>query len=193
MAFLLNLGRRIFKRPPSLPIRLPTTGFQTIDTTQLIEEERFSWYSPKVYYPVQLGNVFNSRYQVVGKLGCGAHSTVWLCRDLVDHEFVVLKIGTRNSPPAKREIEIFDHINPILSKTTHGGSLFIRTMMDHFEITSKDGVYKCIVQKPMSTSLDSLRDICTNQRFTESLLQATLFRVLYALDFLHTKAKVIHT
>ncbi|KAG8796537.1 hypothetical protein FRC17_007985, partial [Serendipita sp. 399] len=193
MAFLLNLGRRIFKRPPSLPIRLPTTGFQTIDTTQLIEEERFSWYSPKVYYPVQLGNVFDSRYQVVGKLGFGAHSTVWLCRDLVDHEFVALKICTINSPPAKSEIEIFDHINRILSKTTHGGSFFIRTMMDHFEITNKDSVYQCIVQKPMSTGLDSLRDICTNQRFTESLLQATLFRVLYALDFLHTEVKVIHT
>jgi len=32
--------------------------------------------------PQQLGDVFDSRYQVVAKLGFGTASTVWLCRDL---------------------------------------------------------------------------------------------------------------
>ncbi|KAG8815884.1 hypothetical protein FRC17_000559 [Serendipita sp. 399] len=186
MTFLLNLGRRIFKRPPSLPIRLPTTGFQTIDSTQLIEEERFSWYSPTFYYPVRLGNVFNLRYQVVGKLGFGAHSTM-------DHEFVALKVCVINSPPAKREIEIFNHIKPLMSKTTHEGSLSIRTLMDHFEIANEEGVYQCLVHKPMGAGLDSLRVRCPQQRLTETLLQKTLIRLLTALDFLHTEAKVIHT
>jgi hypothetical protein len=31
---------------------------------------------------VHLGEVFQSRYQVVAKLGFGVYSTVWLCRDL---------------------------------------------------------------------------------------------------------------
>jgi hypothetical protein len=31
---------------------------------------------------VRLGEVFESRYQVVAKLGHGTASTVWLCRDL---------------------------------------------------------------------------------------------------------------
>lgn len=30
---------------------------------------------------MQEGVVFNTRYQVLHKLGCGAFSTVWLCQD----------------------------------------------------------------------------------------------------------------
>ena len=30
-----------------------------------------------------MGEVFQSRYQVVGKLGYGGYSTAWLCRDLM--------------------------------------------------------------------------------------------------------------
>lgn len=48
----------------------------------LFEEERLPWYSADQFYPVHLGEVFISEYKVVGKLGYGAHSTVWLCRDV---------------------------------------------------------------------------------------------------------------
>lgn len=51
-------------RPPRLPPRL-------------------SGYNADTYYPVQIGEVLNSRYQVVGKLGYGVTSTVWLARDLM--------------------------------------------------------------------------------------------------------------
>lgn len=34
------------------------------------------------FYPVHLGEVIKARYRVIGKLGYGANSTVWLCRDL---------------------------------------------------------------------------------------------------------------
>lgn len=50
--------------------------------SQLFEEERLPWYSADQFYPVHLGEVFISKYKVVGKLGYGAHSTVWLCRDI---------------------------------------------------------------------------------------------------------------
>lgn len=47
-----------------------------------MEEEQLPFYEPEQYFPVQIGEVFESRYQVIGKLGFGAYSTVWLCRDL---------------------------------------------------------------------------------------------------------------
>lgn len=71
------------KRSPSPRRELPSSGFDILDATEKFEEEEFAWYSPSQYYPVRLGEVFNSRYQVLGKLGYGAHSTVWFCRDLV--------------------------------------------------------------------------------------------------------------
>lgn len=84
MRSVLNLARGLRgQRPPSPPRQLSAVGFQTLDPSQSIEEETFAWYDPKYFYPVRIGEVFQSRYQVIGKLGYGSYSTVWLCRDLV--------------------------------------------------------------------------------------------------------------
>ena len=52
-----------------------------LDTERLIEEERLPFYRREQFYPVQIGELFNSIYKVLGKLGYGSHSTVWLCHD----------------------------------------------------------------------------------------------------------------
>ena len=62
--------------------RFPTTGFEIIPPSTKLEEEHVPFYSPKIFYPVCLGQVFQCRYQVVAKLGYGATSTTWLGRDL---------------------------------------------------------------------------------------------------------------
>ena len=48
----------------------------------MVEEERLPFYNRDHYYPMRIGEVLKDRYQVVAKLGYGASSTVWLCRDL---------------------------------------------------------------------------------------------------------------
>lgn len=48
---------------------------------QAIEEETLPFYHQKHYYPVKIGQIFNSRYRVIAKLGYGAYSTVWLAWD----------------------------------------------------------------------------------------------------------------
>ena len=68
--------------PPSPRRNFPASGFVTLNATKKIEEEEIPSYNPEDYYPVHIGEVFNSRYQIVTKLGFGANSTVWLCRDL---------------------------------------------------------------------------------------------------------------
>jgi hypothetical protein len=68
--------------PPSPPRKFPTSGFVVLDPTKEIEEEEVPSYVAEDYYPVYIGEVFRSRYQVVTKLGFGTNSTVWLCRDL---------------------------------------------------------------------------------------------------------------
>jgi serine/threonine-protein kinase SRPK3 len=64
-------------------MRFPTAGFDTVSDTQPLDEEQFSGFKTRRYYPVNIGDVFASKYQVVGKLGCGVTSTVWLARDLM--------------------------------------------------------------------------------------------------------------
>lgn len=69
-------------RSLSPPRTFPTSGFVALDTKAKVEEEGLSSYAPEDYYPVALGQVFMSKYQVVGKLGFRISSTVWLCRGL---------------------------------------------------------------------------------------------------------------
>ena len=80
-----NLGRwvrNIFARSASPPRIFSSTGFKVISDVEKLEEENWDWYKPDLFYPVQIGEVFQSRYQVLGKLGYGSRSTAWLCRDL---------------------------------------------------------------------------------------------------------------
>lgn len=73
--------------PAPVPARVfPVDGFVEISVEDKIEEETIPNYKPESFYPVRLGEVFISRYQVVAKLGFGTSSTVWLCRDL---EYVI--------------------------------------------------------------------------------------------------------
>lgn len=65
-------------QPSSQPLRFP----KVIEPSILVEEESIPNYKAQRYYPVRIGEVFNERYQVIGKLGYGSSSTVWLCRDL---------------------------------------------------------------------------------------------------------------
>ena len=68
--------------PPSPLQEPPTSSFKLVDNKYEIDEETLPWYKPEDFYPVRIGEVFQSKYQVVGKLGFGSVSTVWLCRDL---------------------------------------------------------------------------------------------------------------
>jgi hypothetical protein len=65
-----------------LPREFPSSGFEVIDPSQVVEEERLPFYCRDEYYPMRIGAVIKDRYQVVAKLGYGTSSTVWLCRDL---------------------------------------------------------------------------------------------------------------
>lgn len=82
MNTLRQFSRRLFFNAPSPPRIVKSSGYVLPDPTKKIEEERMPLYDEGLYYPVRLGDVYSSRYQVLSKLGFGANSTVWFCRDL---------------------------------------------------------------------------------------------------------------
>lgn len=77
------------RRSKALPCSLAPAAYPRGIATQpqticdrLFEEERLPGYDPDEFYPVYQGDTIKSRYRVIGKLGYGASSTVWFCRDL---------------------------------------------------------------------------------------------------------------
>ncbi|UNI16418.1 hypothetical protein JDV02_002851 [Purpureocillium takamizusanense] len=90
---MASLLRRLpwFARPWK-PLTFSNPNFTRIPLPEKIEEELLPDYVASRYYPVRIGEVLRDRYQIVGKLGFGASSTVWLARDLDGRRHVALKL-----------------------------------------------------------------------------------------------------
>lgn len=72
------------------PRLFPTGGFEVIEPSLLVEEEKLPTYDRTNYYPMHIGDIADGHYQVVAKLGYGGTSTVWLARDLKYDRFFLL-------------------------------------------------------------------------------------------------------
>ena len=79
-AFFRRAGQTL-RRKPSPPTHFPLRSFEP-NPSAFIEEDGLEDFAAGRYYPVNVGDIFVSKYQVVGKLGFGISSTVWLARDL---------------------------------------------------------------------------------------------------------------
>ncbi|KZT20468.1 putative CDK4/6 [Neolentinus lepideus HHB14362 ss-1] len=182
---MLRWVRRFSTRAMSPPRTLASSGFTLLEGSKKVEEEQFSWYNPSTYYPVRIGQLFQSRYQVLSKLGYGTSATVWLCRDLMDHRYVALKVCTRDYPSIPREKAAFERLRCI------GESPVVQKCWDSFTIEGIEGaVHECFVLEPLSISLA----VCSQkvQNWDLVLFRLTALKVLEALKFLHTEAKLIH-
>ena len=141
---------------------------------------------------MQLGEVFNSRYQVVAKLGFGTSSTIWLCRDLEKSRLLTLKVcivGKHSGPD--NEAAISDYLTPI-DAAGHPGKDLLRLVLDHFQVAGPGGTHHCLLFEPLGISLTEYRNRFPRKRLPENLLQHVLRLILVGLDFLH-QAGVVHT
>lgn len=207
MAPLWQLVKGLVKEPTPQLFRFSNTSFKTLPTDQRIGEEAHDAISKGRYYPVRIGDVVQDRYQIVGKLGFGVGSTVWLANDfhhaakhqkvkqlvLKEHNggsAVALKIFT-NDHQNREEINIYNHLISVQSK--HPGRRYLRSALDTFTLQGPKGEHQCIVHKPMLENTQELLGRNPSHRFTEDLLKIFLQLLLSALDYLHTDAHLIHT
>lgn len=130
----------------------------------LLEEESFSWYDPAKLYPVHVGEVFESRYKVLVKLGYGSVSTAWLCRDLRylkqcfasdkrltrvrEQCYVTLNVYMTGHRQAVNEVKVTNHLRSI--RSDHPGSTLMRRMLATFEVQGEGGSHVCLVYYPLS-------------------------------------------
>ncbi|CZT51451.1 related to protein kinase [Rhynchosporium secalis] len=150
--------------PHGISSRVMSSQFVNLDNMMDIEEETMS--TNGLYYPVRLGEVFKSRYEVLSKLGYGANSTVWFCRDLQQQKYAALK---------------------------HVGKAYVRSMIDSFVAKSAIGDHHCLVHEPLLLNLLELQAILPRKRLSLDLLKRTLRHLLLSLDYLHTEAAVVHS
>ncbi|VDP67010.1 unnamed protein product [Schistosoma curassoni] len=106
------------------------------------------------YHPVKIGQVYNSRYHVVRKLGWGHFSTVWLCWDLCSKRFVAMKV-VKSAPhyteTALDEIKLLSCVresapdDPFRKKTVQ--------LLDDFRVSGVNGNHVCMIFEVLGHNL----------------------------------------
>ncbi|KKF97536.1 Serine/threonine-protein kinase SRPK [Ceratocystis platani] len=162
-----------------------------------MEEETLPLYESEQYYPVKIGQVFADRYEVVGKLGYGAHSTNWLCRDLRSHSFRTVKVSTclGHQPQASafRERAVYRHIAAVTAQSTHPGKHLIRTLHDDFSLDGTSGSHHALVFRPMYATMRERARQHPHGVLRLADAKRLIRGLLLALAFLHDEAGVVHT
>ncbi|OJD10516.1 CMGC/SRPK protein kinase [Emergomyces pasteurianus Ep9510] len=156
---------------------------------QAIEEETLPFYHKKRYYPVKIGQTFNSRYRIIAKLGYGAYSTVWLAWN--ERYLYRLMIQPRSLPylmksPCSNVLKTF-------SDKDHPGLDFTRLADDIFQLDSLFGCHYCIASKPQGNSLRTLQEIFPNRMLPKLLVKSLIHRLYFSVNWLHATCGVAHT
>lgn len=184
-------------RDQSPPRVFPSSGFDLLESSLKLDEETYTWYSVKNFYPAAIGEVFQNTYQVVAKLGYGTASTTWLCRDLRRHRYVTLKIYASGGCQTAREVAALKHINSVLTASQHVkhiGKASIRTLLGQFQIShpTSSRTNSCLIFDPLGVSLADARELVFGGRMPINLVKSVAFYMLQALDFLHRQANLVH-
>ncbi|KAM9758824.1 SRSF protein kinase 3-like isoform 2-T3 [Menidia menidia] len=146
------------------------------------------------YYPIEIGEIFVDRYQVVKKLGWGHFSTVWLCWDMVTRQFVALKVvksAQTFTETALDEIKLLKCVRDSDSKDPKRERIV--HLIDDFRLSGVTGEHVCMVLEVLGHQL--LKWIIKSNYTGLPLpcVRSILRQVLQGLDYLHTKCKIIHT
>ncbi|KAJ5483236.1 protein kinase domain protein [Penicillium desertorum] len=149
----MKWATKALRRAPSPPMCFPTSGFETVRPSDVLDEERCEKFKQGQYYPANIGDVLISKYQIVGKLGFGTTSTVWLARDLEGHRYVTLKIYARDERN-QEEFEIYKQLNQ--RRSWHPGHAHVRKALDIFTIPSSGGNHPYFLHSTICTLNASL-------------------------------------
>jgi len=192
--------RPIIQRLPRVgrawkPLIFANSNFERIAPDEKVEEELIPKYTASHYYPVRIGEVLRDRYQIVGKLGFGRSSTVWLARDLDGRRHVALKLFI-NSAAMGEELDHESSIYRRISNTpanAHPGRAAVRQLLDSFDAAGPDGSHRCLVHPPSWESLLTFLHRNPVRRLPKPLMALSLYQAFLALDFLHTECRLIQT
>ncbi|PMB71388.1 SRSF protein kinase 3 [Beauveria bassiana] len=180
---------------PLQPRIFANPNFVRIPADVQVEEEGLPDYLPARYYPMRIGEVLVDRYQVVGKLGFGRSSTVWLARDLLrQRRHVALKVFIRSQALGDgvgNEVAMFKRMEQ--RKSSHPGRSAVRTLLDSFYLDGPEGEHLVLAHPPLWPSIETAIRRTSPRRLPAPGLRYVLKDLFLALEYLHDGCQIIHT
>lgn len=169
---------------------------------------------------VEVGDILDARFSLVGLLGAGAFGQVFLAEDTLQGGHVAIKVqgaGNFQSQVAQDEISLLNvvascrvrapatlehdtHTTPALPADTsdvshvlpHGGECVVE-LKGSFALNGPQGKQVCLALEPLGPSLLDLVIDHSYGGCRLSVVAHIMRDVLAGLDFLHTQCKIIHT
>ncbi|KAI0521487.1 kinase-like domain-containing protein [Xylaria bambusicola] len=143
-----------------------SAGFELLNLADKVEEEMLPYYVRDQYYPITIGEIVGSRYQ--------------LARDLRDQTFWALKVHI-NIIENNQELELFRHLanTPMEEEFLHTAA-------------RPHGDYDVFVLPPMQKTLRDFRAALRDGIFQSLFVTQALNQVLLGLCYLHV-ANMVHT
>lgn len=88
-----------------------------------------------------------------------------------------------------RELDLLLHITQLYSN--HPGAQNVATLLDHFAVERRGHRYMCLVSDVLGPSL-AVRVRSSTRELDIDWLVDNLYRLLQAVDFLHSEAHIVH-
>lgn len=92
---------------------------------------------------------------------------------------MTLTVFVSGNPRAKNK-EVFEYLKTI--KSDHAAAKLTRTLRNNFELQGDKGLHVCLVHNALGVTL----------KLVLELVKPIIYHVLFALDYLHSQAKVVH-
>ncbi|KAM3446640.1 hypothetical protein MY3296_009470 [Beauveria thailandica] len=152
--------------------------------------ESLEKYVPGGYHPVMIGDVIKRRYEIVGKLGYGGFSTVWLARDMKQHTYVAVKIGASDSRMHETTVmkALSDSKPSVLTTSvTPSGAGAIPTLLDEFTVDGPNGTHPCYTT---AVAECNVRDCSSLKMFNLDVARALSLKLVSAVAYMHGQGYV---
>ena len=144
------------------------------------------------YHRVDLGDVYNGRYEVIRKLGWGNFSTVWLAKDQKDGPPVALKIGkgaTLFREMSEQEVDVLQranaHINKLECDLLRACSRRLVRMIDFFSIEGPNGRHPTMALEAVGPDILKLLTAHDFAGVAPCIVKTLIKHMLEGLAFLH--------
>jgi len=158
------------------------------------EQEDVNDYCHGGYHVVNIGDLFQSRYHVIRKLGWGHFSTVWLAWDLQEKSFVALKIvksASHYTETAVDEMKLLRMVHT--AQPDDLGYPHVVQLLDDFKINGIHGSHVCMVFEVLGHNLLKFIIKSSYRGISIPMAKTILRQTLLGLNYLHSKCNVIHT
>lgn len=163
-------------------------------TFNVSDEEDLDQYKKGGYHYVEIGDIFVNRFIVKKKIGWGQSSTVWLCQDIENQNYVAMKIqksALYYSEAAEAEIDMLEKVTEMTSIFSRNS--YIVSLIDTFIHRGPNGRHVCMVFEILGISLLEVIKIYDYKGIPLSVAKSFIRQIASGLDFLHRTCQIIHT